>query len=475
LIAKSHVKARHNSPGLWAAVALGMGLALSSPLLPAQISLGTVVDQAQRNSSLVKLADADLRKAEASLSETQVVYIPNFVIGSSIGPPSIGFPTGQPSIASASMQSLAFSFPQRQYIKAARVGVDAAALNLKDAREQVTLDASAAYIELDTVNRELDAAHQQSAFSERLVNIEQQRADAGVDAQSELLQAKLTAAQLKLKLLHLESRVLTLISQLATLTGLPASSIKTDHSTIPEIPEVKAEEQASTTSGVESAQQQALSKQLQAHGDQLATKILPLIGFGAQYNRDATSLNNYNLYYGRTNAEGQSLKPKADNFSAGFQIQIPIFDLNHRAKARETAAEALRATVEAEQAKRQNDVQIATLTGNLREFDTLAEIASLKQQIAAEQLKAVQTQLESGNGAGAGPGATPQASPRAEQLARIDERQKFVDALDAGFDLSKARLNLLRALGHMDEWLREVVPAPQSQVTPGQIAAPRNP
>jgi outer membrane protein TolC len=463
LIRRMDLKSRQNPRTPWAPLAFGVGLALSSTLLSAQISLGTVVDLAQRNSSAVKLADADVRKADAVLSQTQDAYIPNLVIGSSIGPPSIGFPTGQPSIASASMQSLAFSFPQRQYIKAARVGVEAATLTLKDAREQVALDASTAYIELDTVSRELDAAHQQTGFADRLINIEQQRTGAGVDPLSEFLQARLTAAQLKLKLIHLESRVRTLASQLASLTGLPAASIKTDHATIPEIPAIKAVEPGSITAGIESAQAVARSKQFQARGDESGTKILPQIGFGAQYNRDATSLNNYNLYYGRTNAEGQSIRPKADNFSAGFQIQIPLFDLNHRAKARETAAEALRATVEAEQAQRQNDVQIATLTGNLRELDTVAEIASLKQQISGEQLKAVETQLETGNGAGAEPGAAPQLSPKAEQQARIDERQKFVDALDAGFDLNKARLSLLRALGHMDDWLREVIPGAHVQ------------
>jgi hypothetical protein len=35
-------------------------------------------------------------------------------------------------------------------------------------------------------------------------------------------------------------------------------------------------------------------------------------------------------------------------------------------------------------------------------------------------------------------------------------RQKTEDALDAGFELAKARLNLLRALGHMTEWLNEL-------------------
>jgi hypothetical protein len=112
--------------------------------------------------------------------------------------------------------------------------------------------------------------------------------------------------------------------------------------------------------------------------------------------------------------------------------------------------------VEAEQARRQNDVQIATLTGSLRELDALAEVASLKQQIADAQLKTVLAQLEVGNGATSGPNAQPQLTPKAEQLARIDERQKYQDALDASLELAKARLGLLRALGHMDDWLHEL-------------------
>ena len=129
----------------------------------------------------------------------------------------------------------------------------------------------------------------------------------------------------------------------------------------------------------------------------------------------------------------------------------------------------MRAKVEAEQAQRQNDVQIATLAGNIRELETMAEISSLKQQIAGEQLKAVQSQLQYGNGAS----GTPQLSPLAEQSARIDERQKMIDALDSGFDLSKARLGLLRALGHMDDWLHLLPSEPPGKAdnTAGQLPA----
>lgn len=420
------------------------GAALPCPLA-AQVTLTTVVELAQRNSSAVKLAEVDVKKASASLAQTQDAYYPNLVIGSTVGY-SYGFPTGQPSIGSANMQSLVLSFSQGQYIKAARAGLNAANLALKDARDQVALDASTAYIELDTVGTEIDAAQKQETFADSLVQIEQQRAEAGVDSALDLLQARLTRAQLKVKRLRLESRAATLLKQLAVLTGLPVDSIKPDHASIPEIPAVKADEPVRTTAGLESAEALASSTQLKAKGDYFAA-TRPQIGFGAVYNYDSDELNNYSYYY-------RNFTP--NNVSFGIEIQIPLFDLGQRAKAKVSAAEGLRAKVEAEQARQQNDVQIATLSSSLRELDGLAEVAELKQEIAAEQLKAVMAQMESGNGASSGPNPQPQTSPKAEQLARMDERQKYQDALDASLELAKARLSLLRALGHMDDWLREL-------------------
>jgi outer membrane protein TolC len=424
---------------------LALTVAAGPALLPAQVTLTTAVDLAQRNSAAVKLAQADLQKANAVLAQTLDVYIPSLTIGSTVGY-SIGFPTGQPSVANAQFQSLVFSFAQRQYTKAARAGVQAATLSLKDTLEQAALDTSSAYIELDTVNRELDAAHQQEALTDHLVTIEQERTEAGVDPLSDLLDARLTAAELKVKRLHLEARAATLSKQLAVLTGMPVGSIAPDHASIPEIPAVKSEEIPRTTAGIESSGLLAQSKQFQARGDQLAASR-PQISFGAQYNLDSDALNNYSTFF-------KNFTP--NNVAFGFSFQLPLFDRGQRDKSKQSAADALRATIEAEQAREQNDIQIASLTGNLRELDALAEVASLKQQIADEQLKSVLAQLELGNGASSGPAAQPQLSPKAEQLARIDERQKFEDSIDAALDLAKARLNLLRALGHMEDWLAEL-------------------
>jgi outer membrane protein TolC len=426
-----------------------IGASLASARLNAQVSLATVVDLAQRNSAEVRMAKADYDKANAVLSQSKDVFIPSATFNTGLPIfPEVGYTGSPPSIWGANVQSLVFSVPQKKYIDAANFGVKAATARLKDAREQVALDASTAYIELDTVDRELDIARREEGYAERLVHISQERAEAGVDSQDEFLTVRLSAAQIRLRRLHLETRSATLSKQISTLTGMPMGSITPDHASIPEIPQVKGSESESPiTAGVESAQLIARSKQMLAKGDQ-ETNYLPVLTFAAEYLRVTELLNNVNSYFARP------LPP--NNFASGISIQVPLLDFVHRAKARETTADALRATVEAEQAQHQNEIQIAALIASLRELDTLAEIASLKQQIAENELKSVRAQLQFGNGTGSGPGSAPQLTPKAEELARIDEGQRAQDALDAGFDLAKARLSLLRALGHMDDWLHEL-------------------
>ena len=105
------------------------------------------------------------RRRKAALAQTRDAFIPSADIRLRTSRIALGrIYRGLPSILSGTVQSLVFSLPQMHYIEAARAGVKAAALSLKDAREQVALDASTTYIELDTVNRELDAARQQETL-----------------------------------------------------------------------------------------------------------------------------------------------------------------------------------------------------------------------------------------------------------------------------------------------------------------------
>jgi len=438
---------RHN-PALLSTLMAGLFTLMAAAPSGAQVSLRTVVELAQRNSTSVRIAAAEVAKAQAVFEQSRDVFVPSLNFSTGVPAfPEVGFTGQPPSIWNATIESLVFSIPQKHYISAARNGLRAASAHLKDAREQVALDTSNAYIELDAVDRELEAAKAQEASAARLVAIEQERAEAGVDPLHALLEAKLTAANLKLNRVHLEARAGTLAKQLAVLTGLPVGSITPDHASIPEIPQLGGDVKQNTLPGIDAARMEARAKQQQAKGDQ-ETNYIPVLSFFAQYNRNTTILNNVNVYFAHD--------LPANNFASGFNVSVPLFDMVHRARGRESAAEALRATVEAEQADHQNEIQIADLTGSLRELEAQSEVAALKQQIAADDLKTVETQLESGNGAGSGPGAPAQMAPTQEQLSLIDERQKYEDAQEAELNLAKARLGLLRALGHMQDWLNEL-------------------
>ncbi len=332
----------------WLPLCLAIAASGVSTPMHAQVSLATVVDFAQRNSTGVRAAIADVNKATANLSETKDAVIPSVNFGSGLPVfPEVGFTGSPPSIYTATVQALVYSFPQKRYIDAAGLGVLAAKARLKDALEQVSLDASTAYIELDTINQELDDAHQQEKFAARLVEIEQQRAEAGVDPLSELLQARLTAAQLKLKRQQLEARANVLAKQLVILTGLPEGSIKIDHASIPEIPQIRGDSPQQEIHGVRASELIAKSKLALARGDQ-ETSYLPELRFFMQYNRNTNLLNDVSSFFAKP------LPP--NNLASGISVQIPLFDMGRYARAKESAADALRAKVEAEQAEKQNEL-----------------------------------------------------------------------------------------------------------------------
>src|ERR1700758_5144085 len=110
---------------------IAAGIAVAMMGLPvaahAQVSLTTVVDLAQRNSTGVRAAQADVNKATAVLSESKDAVIPAINVGTGLPFfPEVGFTGSPPSIWSATVQSLVYSIPQKRYIDSARLGLSAA-------------------------------------------------------------------------------------------------------------------------------------------------------------------------------------------------------------------------------------------------------------------------------------------------------------------------------------------------------------
>ena len=404
----------------------------------AQLSLYTVVDLARRNSPSVHLAQADVARAKAAVDETRDAYLPSFNIGSSIGY-SYGFPVGQPSIYNVEAQSLAISFSQPDYIRAARAALRTAELSLQDALDQVALDTALDYVELDTVVRELEALAQQRSYGERLGSIEQQRVSAGVESRMNATRAELGAAQADLRRLDLLGQAELLRERLAHRAGLAVRDIVPQPESIPGEPEFGGgvplqQRMPSVDAGYDNAR----SRHFQARGDDRQNDR-PQIAFGINYSRYA-EFNNYAEYY---------LRFQHNNFDVGLQVQMPFLDASKRARARVSAAEAVHADVQANQARDAAEEQVVQLSGSLPELRAQQRVARLQNELAQEQLESVLTQSSLGT---ATPGA-PALSPSEEMQARIAERQRYVEVLNSSLQLTKAELTLLRATGGIEDWV----------------------
>ncbi len=437
-----------------------------APTGHAQISLSTAVDLALRGNPRVQGAEADVAKARAQISQSLDAYVPTINAGAGIGQ-SYGYSPYPPTLFTVNGGSLVYNVSQSFYTRAARAGLEAAQLALDNIRETVAEETTLAFAALDHDQQREEVVGQQAGFAKILVSIVQSRVDAGQDPAIELTQAQLTQAQLHLATLRAADETAVDREHLARLIGLPPAALSVD-STFPTSPVPQYTTADSTVHGyanaaVASAFANANAKQQQALGD---THFLfhPQINFFAQYNYYATFSDSFAQLQKVYQANTGQTTLRASEGAFGVQISIPILDRSRAAKARESAADAAHAKHDAENA------QISALDGqsllrhSIDELQAQADVATLAQKYAQQQLEVLQQQLKSGNLGGQ------QMTPKDEQNARISEREKYLGVLDANYQLRQAEIHLMRQTGQLLTWLRSTAsaaaPAPSTAPTP---------
>ena len=433
-------------------VAMLAGLAASAPLAEAQISLSSAVELALRNDPRMKLAQADVLKARGALSESRDAYVP--FVGTSGGyGASTGVPLSIPILVSVSAQSLVFNFSQKDNLRAAQAALSSAELSVQETRDQISEDVVETYLDLDHEQKRSAALSEEYGIAARLVTIVQERLDAGDDTKLELLKAQRTALMVRQQQQQADDSAATLQEHLARLVGLPKSKIMADPASVPPLPEPSVlTEDPQESFGVQAAFANARSKQELAFGAN-RYKLRPSIGFGANYSRIYTNHTNFVEYYPAFKNSNYN------DYSIGIHIDIPLFDMGHDAKGREATADALHSRAEAENAKNEFLDGRAKLRHSLDELQTQAELSKVNQEIAEEDLNAVLAQLSANNAA---TDATP-LTPKDEQAARLAERVRFVDVLDAEFGLQQSTVHLLRQTGQLDAWLNTALHLPATQ------------
>jgi outer membrane protein TolC len=416
----------------------------------AQISLGSAVDLALRSDPRVRMAKADVDKALAALAATRDVYVPNLIVDGGYGQ-GFGVPTGLPIVFSVSSQSLVYNFSQRDNIRAASAGLEAAKLAMQESRDQVAEDVVVTYLNLDNAQRRQVAISQEYGFATRLVAIIQERLNAGQDTQIELLRARRSATQIQLEQLQIDDEVTALSEHLSRLIGLPGNHLNTVSGSIPALPPIRPLDESEPESfGVKAAFASARSKQESAFGES-RYRLRPQFSLGVNYSRIDTGQNDYTRYY--PNFTGQSENAE----SVYLQIRIPLFDRRHEDEARSASADAAHARFEAQNEQNQFLDNRSKLQHSTAELSARSDLAEIDRDIAQEQLNAVLAQLTASGTSD----DRPQLTPKDEQNARMQESARTIDLLNAQFQLRQAEVKLLRQNGHLDDWLKAVSATPE--------------
>lgn len=420
----------------------------------AQVSLGTVVDLSLRNSPKVQMAKADLAKAQAVLSESKDAFIPRVTTDGGYGK-STGAPLGLPTIFSITGQSLVFSFSQPDYIRAARASVQATQHALFEAEIEVSEDASNTYIALDNALERQKVVKDEQDIAGRLVEVVNDRVNAGVDAHIEWVKARRTKVQLELQSLVIDDEINLDVTHLSQLTGLPKTGIAAVHSTIPKltrpVPVRQGSDTVADSEGIKAAFAVADAKQHTAFGDRRYL-FRPQIVLQANYSRVATSLSSYLAYYPRF--AGTPDNPNSQNaLGFGLVITVPLLDMAHHAKAHQSAADAARALAEANQQRSTFLEGRAKLRNATLELNKRAELAELDHEYAEDQLETLRIQTQ----AGASNLSGPQVTPKDELNAHLQERQKSYDLLSAELQLHQTQVNLLRQQGGLADWIHATI------------------
>ena len=434
-------------------------LSLSFAAAHAQVSLSTAVSLALKNDPKIGMAQAEVTRAKAALTEAKFAYVPSVSTRGGIGS-SAGVPLDLPVVFSVSAQSLVFNFSQPDYIRAAAAGVAAATFALQQASDDTVSEVVSTYLSLDSALQRRSALAETASVTQRLGRIVDERFAAGIEPHIEVSKTKRTTAQLRVQQLQADDDVAGYATHLAHLTGLRTDALETVHASIPPfLPPSAYAAPVGFSPGLRAADANATAKQYQARGES-RYKLRPQLALGANYSRISTVGTNYTDYYPGFNTNTTRFAANSLNsLDIGIQITVPIIDLLHTARARQTAAEASKARFQVADQQMQFLEAREKLHSALATLTARVELAVADRDIAQDQLDAVQIQLQPGATTPEGQAAL---SPKDEVNARLGERQKYLDFLNAEADLRRTEVQLMGQSGTLGDWLRTALPSSPS-------------
>ena len=405
-----------------------------------KLTLKHAVELALVHSPATTQASADEEKALESYREIRNNYIPQVMIGSGLGN-TWGYPLSlegsAPSLVNITAQSPLFSPAFRDGIRAARLEYKATQFTTKDRRDQIVQDTTLTYLELAKWQGLVDHIRQQQDDATKMVQVAEQRVQAGIDNPKLFTQAKLAAKRAELNALQAEGSVQSLRTTLSQLTGVPAGSIEIDQDSVPGFPDLPNDpdlptKTADSSPAVLFAEQHASAQLFRARAEHRA--LLPSVDFASQY-AVLAKFNNWLQFFPTRAFE-------RNNATVGVVIRFPFLNASQHAHAEAADADAVRAKADAQSTKNQVSAEVLKLQNTVRQLMAAKEVSELELELAKSNFDAVEIRLKSGS-----------ATVNDEATARADMSEKYNQLQDASFQLVRGQIALLRATGSLYSWL----------------------
>jgi outer membrane protein TolC len=414
-------------------------LFLSVTALAEPLSLKAAVELAIRHSAVVGTSKEDEQRAFATYREAKDSWVPQLSVGSGLGA-TWGFPLSlegaAPSILNVNAQSSVLNPALREFTRAAKTEWQATTIQSKDQRLQLIQDTVLTYAELAKWETLIDHLRQEQSDALRIENLVDQRIREGVDNPLERNQARLTTAQAHLRVTEAQGAIDVLHDRLSQLTGLPASSIVTAPESIPELPEIKEDNDVPAKAAqisplVQTVETHAVAAGFRARGEHRA--MWPTFDFAAQYALLST-FNNYENYF-------KAGSFQRNNATIGVVIRFPFFSMAQRARAEGADADLIHAKKQVQIAKNQVSAETLRLQRTVEQLQAAKEVADISYQIAQSNLDAVKIKMDAGT-----------ATLHEAVDARTQTAERYDTLQDADFQLERARISLLRATGELESW-----------------------
>lgn len=414
-----------------------MMITAALPLCAQSIEFRPAIKLALKHSGIMVAASADRARAAARYRAERAAYIPTVVFGSGLGfsfgaPIAIG---GQfPTVFNITHDQTVINLALRETIKAAHSDSLAANMDYLDRTEQVILDTSLLYIELDNTQQRLTAAQQEKESVNHALYIAQQRQKEGVGSVLDSKRAELDSARVDLRIAELETSLDVLRERLGRTIGRSPATLSTVSDSIPAPPALSAGDDLASVALANSASVRIADEHLRAARDRARAEHkmnYPSIDFAGQYAQYA-SFQNYGHYY-------QNFTPEA--YSFGINLRLPILNFAQNAKAAAADAEAIHAESDAQMARDRVAADAVKAQHTIRQLEASTKVTRLEYEVAQANIDAVQLQVQNGH-----------ANARDQELARADVASLQVALLQSQFEYIRAQLQLLRQTGELHAW-----------------------